>query len=170
MSDVDSATHKVAEILLGSVNAPEQQIYRVAREISSLLLESDLNSAYSVKLAYGLLWHAPVDKATSQGRILSGARDALLGVLSHEERGSGIEEAREWLARQPIHWKQELVHSLFGMADVEGTPAATMKEVVEVLEFYANPEIYKPHPHGLAFERRDKSDMARSLLARLGRG
>jgi len=49
-------------------------------------------------------------------------------------------------------------------------PAATMKEVVEVLEFYANPEIYKPHPHGLAFERRDKSDMARSILARLGMG
>lgn len=45
---------------------------------------------------------------------------------------------------------------------------ATLKEVVEVLEFYANPEIYKPHPHGLAFERRDKSDMARSLLAKLG--
>jgi len=53
---------------------------------------------------------------------------------------------------------------------VSPDPSATMKEVVEVLEFYANPEIYKPHPHGLAFERRDKSDMARSILARLGMG
>jgi len=25
----------------------------------------------------------------------------------------------------------------------------------KALEFYANPEIYQPHPHGPAFERRD---------------
>jgi hypothetical protein len=25
------------------------------------------------------------------------------------------------------------------------------------MEFYANPEIYKPHPHGPAFDRRDLS-------------
>jgi hypothetical protein len=58
----------------------------------------------------------------------------------------------------------------FGTDPCDPDPSATMKEVVEVLEFYANPEIYKPHPHGLAFERRDKSDMARSILARLGMG
>ena len=34
----------------------------------------------------------------------------------------------------------------------------------EGLAFYANPEIYKPHPHGPAFERRDLSDHARALL------
>lgn len=32
------------------------------------------------------------------------------------------------------------------------------------LAFYARPEIYKPHPHGPAFDRRDLSDRARSLL------
>lgn len=29
--------------------------------------------------------------------------------------------------------------------------------VREALEFYANPDIYKPHPHGLAFDNRDLS-------------
>lgn len=32
------------------------------------------------------------------------------------------------------------------------------------LEFYANPEIYKPHPHGPAFDRRDLSFHAKSVL------
>jgi hypothetical protein len=32
------------------------------------------------------------------------------------------------------------------------------------LEFYANPEIYKPHPHGPAFDRRDLSYHARAAL------
>ena len=49
----------------------------------------------------------------------------------------------------------------------------TGKEAVEArvavlemaLEFYANPEIYKPHPHGAAFDRRDKSYIARAALA-----
>ena len=35
----------------------------------------------------------------------------------------------------------------------------------KALEFYANPEIYKPHPHGAAFDRRDKSYIARTALA-----
>lgn len=35
----------------------------------------------------------------------------------------------------------------------------------KALEFYANPEIYKPHPHGAAFDRRDKSYIARAALA-----
>lgn len=34
----------------------------------------------------------------------------------------------------------------------------------EALEFYANPEIYKPHPHGPAFERRDLSFKAKAAL------
>lgn len=35
----------------------------------------------------------------------------------------------------------------------------------KALEFYANSEIYKPHPHGAAFDRRDKSYIARTALA-----
>lgn len=32
------------------------------------------------------------------------------------------------------------------------------------LEWYANPEIYKPHPHGPAFDNRDVSYVARAAL------
>ncbi len=35
----------------------------------------------------------------------------------------------------------------------------------EALNFYANAEIYEPHPHGPAFERRDLSQIARAALA-----
>jgi hypothetical protein len=45
--------------------------------------------------------------------------------------------------------------------------AELIDELVEGLEFYANPEIYKPHPHGLAFDRRDLSFKARALLAKV---
>lgn len=40
-------------------------------------------------------------------------------------------------------------------------------ELVSVLEWYANPEIYKPHPHGLAFDDRDLSFRAKSILSTL---
>lgn len=42
------------------------------------------------------------------------------------------------------------------------------KRLREVLAFYANPDIYKPHPHGLAFDRRDLSYSARTALASTG--
>lgn len=34
----------------------------------------------------------------------------------------------------------------------------------EALKFYANPSIYEPHPHGIAFDRRDLSYHARAIL------
>jgi hypothetical protein len=36
----------------------------------------------------------------------------------------------------------------------------------KALEFYANPEIYKPHPHGPAFDRRDLSFHAVAALTK----
>lgn len=41
---------------------------------------------------------------------------------------------------------------------------ARVGELEAGLSFYANPEIYKPHPHGPTFERRDLSFRARALL------
>lgn len=41
---------------------------------------------------------------------------------------------------------------------------AENKRLRDALEFYANPEVYKPHPHGLAFDRPDKSYAARAAL------
>ena len=35
----------------------------------------------------------------------------------------------------------------------------------EGLKFYANPQIYKMHPHGLGFDDRDLSYSARAVLA-----
>lgn len=37
-------------------------------------------------------------------------------------------------------------------------------EARQALEWYANPEIYLPHPHGPAFDRRDLSWRARAAL------
>jgi len=40
--------------------------------------------------------------------------------------------------------------------------AETIKRMDDALAFYANPEIYKPHPHGPAFDRRDLSYAAKA--------
>lgn len=45
---------------------------------------------------------------------------------------------------------------------------AERKEMVEALEFYAKSSIYKPHPHGLAFDDRDRSHVAKAILLKLG--
>jgi hypothetical protein len=37
----------------------------------------------------------------------------------------------------------------------------------EAMEFYADPNIYKPHPHGIAFDDRDVSFKAKNTLAAL---
>jgi len=44
------------------------------------------------------------------------------------------------------------------------SPAGEVERLRKALAFYANPEIYKPHPHGPAFDRRDLSDVARAAL------
>lgn len=43
--------------------------------------------------------------------------------------------------------------------------AAEITRLREALEWYANPEIYRPHPHGLAFDNRDMSFTAKSALS-----
>lgn len=45
---------------------------------------------------------------------------------------------------------------------------AYVPKLLEALRFYADPEIYKPHPHGPAFEDRDKSHVAIAALSRAG--
>jgi hypothetical protein len=42
-----------------------------------------------------------------------------------------------------------------------------LEMAVEALKFYANKDIYKPHPHGLGFDDRDKSFEAKNTLAEL---
>lgn len=43
---------------------------------------------------------------------------------------------------------------------------ARVAALEDALRFYADPELYRPHPHGPAFERRDKSFCAIAALAR----
>lgn len=42
--------------------------------------------------------------------------------------------------------------------------ACRIYRLEKALEFYANPEVYKPHPHGPAFDRRDLSATAIAAL------
>ena len=60
-----------------------------------------------------------------------------------------------------------IVDCVNAMAGVDD-PVGFMDEVRRVVQFYANPEVYRPHPHGPAFDRRDISDTAAALLSRMG--
>lgn len=51
-----------------------------------------------------------------------------------------------------------------------GQLVAAAPEMLAALQLYANPEIYKPHPHGPAFDRRDLSDVAKAVIAKLEAG
>lgn len=42
---------------------------------------------------------------------------------------------------------------------------AEVERLREALEFYRNSEVYKPHQHGPAFDRRDLSFRARAALS-----
>jgi hypothetical protein len=66
-------------------------------------------------------------------------------VIRHEPNRDG-----DWIARcNPANLR---------------TILAYVKELERALEFYANPEVYKPHPHGPAFDRRDLSFRALEVL------
>lgn len=45
---------------------------------------------------------------------------------------------------------------------------AEVERLREKLRFYANPDVYKPHPSGPAFDDRDLSFFARAALAEGG--
>lgn len=57
------------------------------------------------------------------------------------------------------------------MRDQRDAARAEAARLREALTFYANPQVYAPHPHGPAFDRRDLSWHARAALAgEAGRG
>lgn len=59
------------------------------------LIAACLAAAEALELAYGLIWHVPVDKVTEAGRCASMARLALLAQLDRAAQGRGIEAARK---------------------------------------------------------------------------
>jgi len=60
-----------------------------------------------IERAYGLLWHVTINTNTPQGLLVSEARNALLNVLTIEERGSGIAAAKEWIRAPAMKTPQE---------------------------------------------------------------
>lgn len=57
------------------------------------------DAAQALELAYGLIWHVPVDKATEAGRCVSLARLALLEQLDRAGQSRGIDAARDVILR-----------------------------------------------------------------------
>lgn len=45
--------------------------------------------------------------------------------------------------------------------------SAALLKAREALKWYGDPETYRPHPHGLAFDSRDKSYTAAATLAEI---
>jgi len=87
------------------------------------------------------------------------------GWLGHEMEFSRLREAFD-NARRELNSAHYHAGVRTAVQRAEAAEAKLAK-AREALEFYANPEIYKPHPHGLAFDRRDLSFSARAVLAEL---
>ncbi len=58
----------------------------------------------------------------------------------------------------------ELQAQVFDLQHQNANLRAENARLREALKFYANPEVYKPHPDGLAFDRRGLSYHARAAL------
>lgn len=59
----------------------------------------------------------------------------------------------------------EGLRALLPLRDAEvAVLTAERDRLREALQWYANPQIYQPHPHGPAFDRRDLSFCARAAL------
>ena len=97
--------------------------------------------------------------------------------LSDADREFAVElvkEVRSALESVGFAWAypgsaEKIVNKARALRDAELAPeiAALRAEntrLREALEWYANPVIYKPHPHGPAFDARDLSWKARAAL------
>jgi hypothetical protein len=56
----------------------------------------------AVELAYGILWHMNNDLRSNEGRKAADARMALANVMSKDQRGRGIQAARDWFQEHPL--------------------------------------------------------------------
>lgn len=65
------------------------------------------------------------------------------------------------LSLQSKSYDAEAVHDAIFALEAKDKEIERLREA---LAFYANPEIYKPHPHGPGFDRRDLSYSARAAL------
>ena len=80
-------------------------------------------------------------------------------VIQHiKDAGSGYTERPEETLRR---YQTDLATALTQLTEAR----AGEDELAEALTKYANPDLYRSHPHGLAFDRRDKSYIAFAALA-----
>ncbi len=80
-------------------------------------------------------------------------------VIQHiKDAGSGYTERPEETLRR---YQTELATALAQLTEAR----AGEDELAAALDQYANPDLYRSHPHGLAFDRRDKSYIAIAALA-----
>ena len=56
---------------------------------------ADMTDRDRILLAYGLLWHAPIDRATWVGLLASEAREELLVTITREDQSRGIGLAKK---------------------------------------------------------------------------
>lgn len=74
-----------------------------------------------------------------------------------------VKNAVEW-ERETAAVNEQMVGLLQDRSAENEKQKAEIARLRAALEFYANPEIYKPHPHGPAFERRDLSYHAKAAM------
>lgn len=56
-----------------------------------------IDRSRAIELAYGILWHVPVDLSTEEGKGVSAARHALLDLLDLDGRKRGVFAAQKQL-------------------------------------------------------------------------
>ena len=107
-----------------------------------IVLDQDLRDDYA--------WHST---ATYRARMKRAA-DAITTL-----RAQLAERDRDWLPKRGKRCAYVAVHR-----DDLTAMKARVAALEAALRYYANPEIYKPHPHGPAFDRRDLSATAIAAL------
>jgi hypothetical protein len=76
-----------------------------------------------------------------------------------------VDELIERLRRVPSLILEQAKANISEAADTVAAQAAEIARLREALSFYAKPEVYRPSPHGLAFDDRDLSFCARNALS-----
>lgn len=92
-----------------------------------------------------------------------------ISIDNDEEKYPLVTSSESWTAKG--EWLHENDFTRFGghvdrdiITTLPCSPLERIRQLEEALRFYANPEVYKPHPHGPAFDRRDISETARRAL------
>ena len=92
--------------------------------------------------------------------IPSAAADDLLAALSQHLHGDGD---------TPTAGGRLIASAAEAAASAWRTRAlaaeAEVRRLTDALRFYANPDVYKPHPHGVGFDSPDLSFVAQAALA-----